>query len=137
MSQDGTERTVVKTYVPAYQRDTWDEHADRLDMSRAEFVRSMVQAGRRGFGSDSDSDKPAETSEASQAEGGSDEPTPESHDTLETQIVGMLSEGPRDWDELLGALTADIEGRLDETLQELQDEGRVRYSGPDGGYVLE
>src|SRR6056297_3280818 len=46
MSED---RRSVKTYVPAEQKDRWREHADELGMSQSEFVRTMVQAGRRGF----------------------------------------------------------------------------------------
>ena len=56
MSDD---RRSVKTYVPAEQKDRWQEHADELGMSQSEFVRTMVQAGRRGF-SLSDSGKAAE-----------------------------------------------------------------------------
>jgi len=50
----------------------------------------------------------------------------------------MLGEGGHyDWEELLAALTDGIEQRLDDTLQELQSAGRVRYSGRQGGYVLD
>ena len=126
MSDADTERTVVKTYVPAYQREEWDDHADRLEMSRSEFVRSMVQAGRRGFEADSET-------AAGSDDGGADS----GGDDLEAEVLAMLSEEPRDWDELLAALTADIEDRLDETLQRLQEADSVRYSGRDGGYVLE
>ncbi|MFT4957036.1 MAG: hypothetical protein ACI9EZ_000344, partial [Halobacteriales archaeon] len=44
-----TERSVVKTYVPAYQKALWQRQAETLEMSQSEFVRTMVQAGRRGF----------------------------------------------------------------------------------------
>lgn len=37
----------VKTRVPAEQLEIWDADAEALDMSRAEFIRCMVQAGRR------------------------------------------------------------------------------------------
>lgn len=43
---DAEESVAVKTTVPAYQRDEWDQHADELGMSRSEFLRCMVQAGR-------------------------------------------------------------------------------------------
>jgi hypothetical protein len=131
---DATERTVVKTYVPAYQREAWDAHADELEMSRSEFVRSMVQAGRRGFERSDPGGEDGETgSDAGSAEGESEE----TGQSLETEVVGMLEEEPRDWEELLGELTADIEDRLEETLQRLQEADRVRYSGRDGGYILE
>ena len=57
---------------------------------------------------------------------------------LKGRVVEALADGDHcDWDALLAALTDDIEQRLDETLQELQSEGRVRYSGRHGGYVLD
>jgi hypothetical protein len=33
-------------------------------------------------------------------------------------------------------VTEDVEDRLESTLEGLQDDNRVRYSGRDGGYVL-
>jgi hypothetical protein len=117
-----TSRTVVQTYVPAYQREEWDEHAEQLGMSRSEFVRSMVQAGRRGFGADPD---PAgeETNEVTAG-------------SLDERVREELSaSGPLSWEELLAALTGDIESRLEESLKRLQSED-VRYSGRRGGYVL-
>ncbi len=132
MSETDTERTVVKTYLPAYQREAWDDHAEELDMSRSEFVKTMVQAGRRGFDAEAGqaADRGRDHTEDTTSATGADEP-------LETKVIEMLSAEPCDWDGLLAALTAEIEDDLDETLQELQDAGRVRYSGRDGGYVLE
>jgi len=118
-SERDTSRTAVQTYVPAYQRDQWDDHAEQLDMSRSEFVRAMVQAGRRGFGAETDRD------------GGS------SDDTLEDRVREALSEEPLSWEELLAAVTGDIETRLEETIEHLQRADEVRYSGRRGGYVLE
>lgn len=118
-----TSRTVVQTYVPAYQRDLWDEHAEELGMSRSEFVKVMVQAGRREFGGEI----VGETQAADQT----------SQQDLESAVTDFLAEsGAADWDELLSNVTGDIETRLDETLQDLQDSGRIRYSGREGGYVL-
>ena len=133
MSEADTDRTVVKTYVPAYQREEWDDHADELDMSRSEFVKTMVQAGRHGFGAEETATE-TETESSPDREDESDSGTSES---LEAEVLEMLSEGPRDWEELLAELTAEIEDDLDETLQSLQEAGEVRYSGRDGGYVLE
>jgi hypothetical protein len=135
MSEADTERTVVKTYVPAYQRKEWDDHADKLDMSRSEFVKTMVQAGRRGFGTDgrertADAGPNQDEGSAGQSPSGTD-------GDLEAEVLEMLAERPRGWEELLEELTAEIEDSLDETLQALQEAGEVRYSGRDGGYVLE
>ncbi|MFB6281084.1 MAG: DUF5805 domain-containing protein [Haloferacaceae archaeon] len=118
-------RTAVKTYVPAYQKEEWEQHADRLDMSRSEFVRTMVQVGRRDF-------------EVPGAEAARAEPAdrPDDGDALEDRVVAALSEeGPLPWEDLLEAVTADVEERLDDTLQRLQADNRVQYSGR-GGYRL-
>jgi hypothetical protein len=123
-SEHDTERTVVQTYIPAYQRDQWDEHADRLGMNRSEFVKAMVQAGRSEFGANEP--------------GGSTQSEPDQEKSLEAEVCEILEEsGPLSWDELLSDLTEDIESRLDATLQDLQSSDRVRYSGRDGGYILE
>lgn len=126
-----TERTSVRTYVPAYQRDRWDDHAAALDMSRSEFVRTMVQAGRRGYDPRGSTDETEDdgTAEASGDQGQAASP-------LETEIVDQLAGECLSWDELFEAVTDDIEAQLEATLQELQAENRVQYSGPKGGYVL-
>lgn len=125
MVAEGTdaERTVVKTYVPAHQKDTWSEHADRLDMSQSEFLRTMVQAGRRSF-------------EIDPEEPGSGGSNPGS-DALEDRILRLLRDGGgREFDELVAALTDDLEDRVDEALDELQRDDLVRFSGRDGRYEL-
>lgn len=116
-----TSRKSVKTYVPAYQKEEWQSHADDLDMSQSEFVRTMVQAGRKGFESDS-------------AEPDSPDPDP-GGSGLETQVLNLLSSNTYSWEELLEAVSDDIESRLDETLEDLQSENRIRYSGRHGGYT--
>lgn len=120
-----TSRTAVKTYVPAYQKRIWTEHAADLGMSQSEFLSTMVQAGRRGFEPTSESG----TSPANAATDGSSD--------LEGRIETVLADsGPLSWDELVTELTDDIEERLDDALQDLQSENRVSYSGRSGGYTL-
>lgn len=125
MSDQGapdTSQAVVQTYVPAYQRDEWDTEAEELGMSRSEYVKTMVQAGRRGFGGDPLATDSEETEDETE---------------LTTEVVSLLEEhDAADWDELLAGVTGDIEQRLDDALQELQEADRIRYSGRDGGYVL-
>ncbi len=125
-SDRDTSRTVVQTYVPAYQREVWDDHADELGMSRSEFVKAMVQAGRRHFGKQpATATETTETTETAEGE------------NLEAQIVELLAASDAcTWEELLSGVTDDIETRLENTLQELQEDDRIRYSGRDGGYVL-
>jgi hypothetical protein len=130
-----TDRATVSTYVPAYQKQRWADHADRLGMSQSEFVRTMVQAGRREFAVEG-----AEIeSETAEIEGRKD-PSRTSNprgEAFEDRVVETLSgAGYLSWDELVASLTDNIEGRLDETLQELQADNVVQYSGRHGGYSL-
>ncbi len=128
MSSDpDTDRTAVKTYVPSYQKSEWKRHADELDMSQSEFVRTMVQAGRRGFSAGNGSN-PEEADDGGSNPGGNG---------LESRVESVLSrEGPLSWEDLLDALSGDLEERLEGALDDLQSEDRVRYSGREGGYVL-
>ncbi|SDZ83331.1 hypothetical protein SAMN04488065_0649 [Haloplanus vescus] len=113
----------VKTYVPPYQKERWQEHADRLGMSQSEFVRTMVQAGRRDF------EIPEQPSTEEPAEGGSSGLEPRVKDALNV-------EEHRSWDALLDEVTDGVEDRLEETLNELQEANVVQYSGRHGGYTL-
>jgi hypothetical protein len=134
---EDTERKTVMTYVPAYQKERWSEHAETMGMSQSEFVRTMVQAGRRDFevpsvpGRD-DTSEPEEPADGGPYPGG--QPT---ESAFQNRVLDVLSEAEyQSWDDLLAALTDDIESRLDETLQELQASNAVRYSGRHGGYAL-
>ncbi len=120
------ERRSVKTYVPAEQKRQWQRHADDLEMSQSEFVRTMVQAGRRGFTFE-DENSPSEA-----PPGGSN---PGGHG-LESRIESALSDSPCSWEELVDAVFDDFEDQLEETLESLQDDNRVRYNGRRGGYTL-
>ncbi len=127
VSEDAdTERTSVKTYVPRYQKEAWRERADELGMTQSEFVRTMVQAGVRELGLDDEaSDTAADSS-------GDDE-----EDALDARVVAELRErGVADWDALREALAGDFEERLEAALESLSDDGVVKYSPRDGGYVL-
>jgi len=129
-----TSRAVVRTYVPAYQRDAWDDHAEELDMSRSEFVKAMVQAGREAFGATVESDASEETTEST-AEQPSAPATDE--DPLKDRVLAILGEqGCCTWDEMVAALTEDMEERLESTLESLQNDNHVRYSGRKGGYTI-
>jgi len=136
-----TTRSVVKTYVPAYQKERWQEHAEDLGMSQSEFLRSMVQAGRRGYGSNG----AGEPDDTGNEDGGTDSsgntvevpsagPTP-GGDALEDRVLDALDDGPCSWDELVDRVIGDIEEQLDAVLEGLQESNRVRYSGRNGGYT--
>lgn len=122
------ERVSVQTYVPESQRERWRREAESLDMSQAEFVRTMVQAGRRSFDLDGDP--------RTAANGGSPDATP-GGEGLEDRVLDVLREESfADWDELLAAVTDDAEQRLEEALDELQAADRIRYSGRHDGYTV-
>jgi len=132
VSESDTDRAVVKTYVPAYQKAAWVEHAETLDMSQSEFVRTMVQAGRRDFAVDAFPEADGEA-----REGGDETTEPasgEPRSRFEDRVYELLRDETRSWEELLEAVTDDVEGRLEDALQSLQADNRVVYSGRNGGY---
>ncbi|EMA53272.1 MULTISPECIES: DUF5805 domain-containing protein [Halococcus] len=120
-----TDRKEVRVSVSAHQKARWREHADELGMNQSEFVRTMTQAGRRGF-----------TVSPDEAERTDSEDETPGVDGLEDRVFDVLDDDYCSWDELVEALTEDIEGRLETTLQRLQRENRVEYSGRHGGYSL-
>jgi gas vesicle protein len=130
-----SERTIVRTYIPAYQKEQWQSHSDELDMSQSEFVRTMVQAGRSGFEPPESETNDENATEDESVEGRSPDATP-GGEALKDRVQDILADGDYyKWDELLAELTDDIEDRLEDALQELQSENEVQYSGRHGGYV--
>jgi hypothetical protein len=95
-------------------------------MSQSEFIKVMVQAGRRDF--DLDSEEAGQTDTVDETPGVED---------LEDRVLGVLDDGYCSWDELVESLTENIEERLETTLQRLQSQDQVRYSGRHGGYTIE
>ncbi|ADJ15322.1 hypothetical protein HacjB3_09695 [Halalkalicoccus jeotgali B3] len=121
-SEDATERTTVKTYVPKYQKEIWKEDAEDFDMSQSEFIRTMVQAGRRGF----NLEQPKDTSSDANPRGNG----------VKEGVLNALQNEVHTWDELLSKMSEGIEDRLEESLQELQENNRIQYSGRLGGYKI-
>ena len=123
-AEDHTDRTRVVTYVSAQQKAEWAEHAAELDMSQAEFVRTMVQAGRRDFTLATESVEPTSIT----ADPGGDD--------LETRVLEALeANGSLSWEQLVKTLSGDFEDRLESCLDGLQADDRIRYSGRNGGYT--
>ena len=118
----GDDRAVVKTYVPPDQKEEWVAHAEELDMSLSEFLRSMVQAGKRGFLTDHE-------------EGGSEGATPGGQGLEDRVLATVSAEGVVSWDQLVEELSGDFEDQLDETVQTLSDAGEIRFDPRQDGFV--
>lgn len=124
-SAEDQDRASIMTYIPQYQKDVWVEHAAALGMSQSEFVRTMVQAGRRDFPVDTLVDASPESTETRPG-------TPD----LQRRVISMITEaGVLDWEALLAEVRGDIESELEEALAALQEANRIRYDGRQGGYV--
>mgnify|MGYP006290284891 CR=1 FL=1 len=122
-----TERTVVTTYVPAYQKTTWEEHAEDLDMSLSEFVRTMVQAGRRGFGGAAD-DTDSEEPHLETATPGVD---------VQKRVVSTLErEGPLTGPDIVEEILESLNEDIVETVEELKAEGRIERPGISNEFEL-
>ena len=128
----GNDRKSVQTYVPAAQRQVWRNEADEMDMSQAEYVRSMVQAGRRSFDLGDDESAGGRTGE----EAGSPDANPWGIG-LQDRVLDVLETNEvADWEDIRAGVTDDIDDRLEEALSELQREDAIRYSGRRDGYVV-
>ncbi|WP_232688478.1 DUF5805 domain-containing protein [Halobacterium zhouii] len=123
MADQRTDRAVVKTYVPPDQKQQWTEHAEDLDMSQSEFLRTMVQAGRRDFLSDVE-------------EGGSPDANPRGGGLEDRVLESLSADEVVTWDELVATVSGDLEDRLDETIQSLTEAGQIRHDPREGGYTL-
>ena len=114
-----TESKTVKTRVPAYQKAEWQSHAADLGMSQSEFVRTMVQAGRRGF----------EGVELDLGENGVESASDPGGHVLEDRVLDVLSErGPLALGELTAAVSEELESRLREVVVELREDGSVEVN---------
>jgi len=128
MAEQDTERTSVRTYVPAYQKEEWATRADALEMSLSEYVRTMVQAGNRGFDGERDT-----TESGDREEPGSGDATP-GGEGLESTVLDALDDGPLEFDELVDVVADDFRRDVDAALGRLEEQGRVEHDRLDGGY---
>jgi hypothetical protein len=104
-------------------------------MSQAEYVRTMVQAGRRGFDLNS-TDETLYTDSTNAVEQEISDASP-GVEELNRRVLDVLRGAEfADWETILAGVTDDIEDRLEETLDELQSKNRIRYSGRHGGYTV-
>jgi len=133
MAVDGeqdTSRTRVQTYVPAYQREEWEQRAESMNMSLSEFVRTMTQAGKRGFDE-------AVSSGAQEKHGEDPSSSPDSGGSrLEERVLSSLSTDEYcEWDELVQAVQNEFEDELGATIDDLLDEGQIEHRHGQG-YAL-
>lgn len=132
------QRVGVTTRLPPAQKEQWAADAAELDMSQSEFVRTMVQAGRRELGLEGDEqigNAGAPPARPAPEEPGSSDATP-GGEPLEDRVLDILAtEEAVSWDDLVARLTSDVEERLEDALDSLQAEGQVTHSGRRGGYV--
>jgi hypothetical protein len=113
------ERASVKTSVPQYQKDAWQAHADTLDMTQSEFVRTMVQAGRRGF-----EVEPPETPSPDANPGGS---------VLREPVLDALSTTEySEFDEVVEYVVDQLDALVEETIDSLENEGAIDVSARRG-----
>ncbi len=122
-------RVTINTYVPEYQRDLWKQHAELLDMNLSEFVRAMVQAGRRDFDIGTKNNENI-------LKVNFDDKTP-GVSGVKIQLLNFFQNDEcLGWDKLVQKLTVDLEDELELALTQLQEENLIRYNGRLGGYTL-
>lgn len=130
-TESNTDRTSVMTYVSPAQKQEWVTHAETLNMSQSEFVRTMVQAGRRDF------TVPDRSSITTETASRNTDSTNTQTNSLRARVIDALTADTyHEWDELLAIVSENIEERLDKTLAELQEASVITYSGRHGGYTL-
>jgi len=122
-------RVTINTYVPEYQRELWKQHAEDMGMNLSEFVRLMVQSGRRNFDIKGENHRNV-------LKVNFNDKTP-GVSGIKIQVLNFFQkDGCLGWDHLVQKLTVGIEDELETALTQLQDENLIRYSGRLGGYTL-
>lgn len=105
-------RKRARTSVPEDQLEIWDEEAEEMDLTRAEYIRLMIQAGRRQF-------PVCDTDESDESEG----------INIEARVLDALREhGELTWDELDAEVIGDLEQQVEQAVDDLEDEGMVETS---------
>jgi hypothetical protein len=115
MTDEGTKRVHTSISAPEATMNRWDERAGELDMSRSEYIRTMVEAGDKNLSIASPLDSIA------------------ADKSLKNRVLDLLEEDEyKDWDTVLRELTEEMERELEEILNELLDEGRIDFSPRQG-----
>lgn len=122
-----TDRQTIGINVPT----DWVEEADDSDVSRSEWFRRLVRAGRRQWGYD-------HIEEPDEPEMNLEEPSSDDNsiDDLEAAILRNLSTTDGvDQEELTQLLLDDLQEQMETTLQSLKDDGKVDIDLTKGGWV--
>lgn len=109
--------------VPAYQREIYDDEADQLGFdSRAAYIRSMINAGRRDFGLNPK---------------GSTQDSASLDALIEARITTLLQDADGlTKDEVVAELEAEIEAVATDVLDRLDDDGTIDYDVQQNGFVM-
>ncbi len=122
MPTDDSESVAITTYIPQHQKSKWESHADELEMSLSEFVRTMVQAGRRGFG-----DTEPDSTQSADVNPGSN---------MQKTVLQALDENEGlTWDELVEFVQTDLESSLETAVIKLQEADDITHRPRDGTYT--
>lgn len=105
-------RKRVRTSAPEDQIEIWEKEADEMNVTRAEYMRTMIQAGRRNFGL-------AEPQDTAESDG---------IDVEERVIEALEQHGELSWDELLEIAVGDVEEEVESTINTLEENDRVQVS---------
>lgn len=118
-----SEDVKLNVAVPEHQRDVYDEEAEQMGFaSRAAYVRSMINAGRRDFGLDP------------QGSGGEDTTL---EDFVEQRIVAIIDDADgASRDAVIEEVTGDIEQTVTDCLARLDDAGKIDYDIQQDGLVV-
>lgn len=83
-----------------------------MNVTRAEYMRTMIQAGRRNFGL-------AEPQDTAESDG---------IDVEERVIEALEQHGELSWDELLEIAVGDVEEEVESTINTLEENDQVQVS---------
>jgi metal-responsive CopG/Arc/MetJ family transcriptional regulator len=104
----------IKLSVPEHLCEKWDEEVEKYADSRSEFIRMMVEAGRKEF-------------QAVESE------VDESSELKEILLEIVASRDGTTPEEIIEIL----EDKVIEELESLDEDGDIKYSPQVGGYVKE
>jgi len=133
MGEKETKRVGIQ--FPKQVVDKLESEADERGLSRSEYLRRMISAGRRDLGISDDEEAASKLESKQQST-----TRVVSEDTLRKQILKHLEEGrdnPKSDEKLLSEVRGEIDDRIRDKLADLQEEGLVSYYGGKGYYITD